>query len=358
MENRKTILVTAIGSFSAEAVIRISRNIGYRVLGCDIYPAEWLAASEEVDAFFRAPLAADTEAYLAFLGRICREEKVDYLVPLTDAEIDVINGWRREAEALGVTVCLSPEESIRLCRDKWAAAKRLSEAGVCRTIPTRRLSEVTAAEAADGYRRLVYPAVLKPIRGRSSQGLLTVTDATQMRLEAERLSAVADSYLVQPKIEGYVVTVDVVRKAPEESAAGDTAVWRGDAAGGNPDASAGSGRTVCLPRREYLRTGNGAGLSVCVFRDERLEAQCAAIARTLDVVGCVNFEFVEERPGNWYFLECNPRFSGGVAFSCMAGYDMVANHLRCFTGEPVEAMREVRPQYLVKRYTEYRTKLM
>ena len=70
----------------------------------------------------------------------------------------------------------------------------------------------------------------------------------------------------------------------------------------------------------------------------------------------MNFEFVEESGGNWYFLECNPRFSGGVAFSCMAGYNMADSHLRCFAGEEIEPLGEIRQQYLVKRYTEYRTK--
>lgn len=338
---KKTILVTAIGSFSAAAVIGTYRKAGHRVLGCDIYPAEWVAASLEADRFFQAPYAADEDAYLEFLSRICRQMGVDLLVPLTDAEIDVINGWREEAARIGVTVCLSPAESIRLCRDKWESARKLREEGVCRTIPTRRLDEVIRSEAASGYERLEYPLVLKPARGRSSQGLLTVLDAEQMRREADRLRPDAGSYLAQPRIAGNVVTVDVVRNVIES----------GD------DVSA-ADQVVCLPRRELLRTPNGAGTSVCIFRDERLEAQCAAVARALDVRGCVNFEFVEESEGRWHFLECNPRFSGGVAFSCMAGYDMPGSHLRCFTGGEIEPMGEIRSQYLVKRYAEYRTKIL
>ena len=36
---QKTILVTAIGSFSAGAVISACKRDGYRVVGCDVYPA-------------------------------------------------------------------------------------------------------------------------------------------------------------------------------------------------------------------------------------------------------------------------------------------------------------------------------
>ena len=48
-----------------------------------------------------------------------------------------------------------------------------------------------------------------------------------------------------------------------------------------------------------------------------------AIAGLLGVRGCVNMEFIEDRDGVYHMLECNPRFSGGVEFSCLAGYDCV-----------------------------------
>ena len=50
---RKTILVTAIGSFSSAAVIDRCKKENYRVLGCDIYPAQWIVASGRWSSFFR-----------------------------------------------------------------------------------------------------------------------------------------------------------------------------------------------------------------------------------------------------------------------------------------------------------------
>ena len=75
----------------------------------------------------------------------------------------------------------------------------------------------------------------------------------------------------------------------------------------------------------------------------------------------MNFEFIESEEddgrGRWHFLECNPRFSGGVAFSSMAGYDMVKNHLNCFMGRPLEPMGQIKEQYIARRYGEYRMDL-
>lgn len=333
LNERKTVVVTAIGSFSAGIVIETCRREGYRVVGCDIYPAQWVVNSRDVDVFYQAPYATDRDAYREFLVQICKKEQASFLLPLTDVEIDVIHHWEQAEEEMGVTICVSGYDTISLCRDKRKMEQFLADKQICRTIPGRSLDEVMEHEAELGYAGLSYPVVLKPVDGRSSQGLRTADSAREMEMAVELCRDGAENYLVQPRISGMIVTVDVVRD-PE------------------------TGETVCLPRRELLRTLNGAGTSVCVFRDDALETQCRKLAQALGIRGCVNFEFVEhvtyQGDVEWYFLECNPRFSGGVAFSCMAGYDMVKNHLNCFEGRGIEKMGDVCGQYIARRYTEYR----
>ncbi|MDO4266848.1 MAG: ATP-grasp domain-containing protein [Eubacteriales bacterium] len=330
-ENRKTVLVTAIGSFAAEAVIRSCKGQGFRVIGCDIYPAEWVANSLDTELFFQAPRASEPEAYRRFLMETCRRERVDYLLPLTDVEIDVLQQWRlerpEEYEGLGAVVCISEPEAIAACRSKVKAAALLEEYQACRTIPGKLLSVFLENPDMD------FPLVVKPVDGRSSQGLRIVEDKGQLEAAAAECRGRENRFLVQERLEGRVVTADVVR-SPE------------------------TGSCVCLPRRELLRTLNGAGTSVQVFRSEELEAACRRAAEILKVRGCVNMEFIErwlpEGETEYWFLECNPRFAGGVAFSCMAGYDMVKNHLSCFAGGEPEPMRDIRDQYIARRYTEYR----
>lgn len=321
----KTVLVTAIGSFSADVVIKTFRREGFRVLGCDIYPAQWVVNSQDVEMFFKVPYTTNIEDYVKSISAICGEQQVDYLVPLTDVEVDVLTGLR-PSEILA-KVCISNPNAIALCRDKYRMEQFLKPLHICRTIPGMRLSEVKAEE-------VTYPVVVKPCNGRSSQGLFVVENQVRMSRLMEEHVQEADNYLVQPKISGSVVTVDVVRDQKR-------------------------GTICCLPRRELLRTVNGAGTSVYVFRNEELERQCEAIAEAIGIEGCVNMEFVEtdetaDSRGRWYFLECNPRFSGGVSFSCMAGYDMVMNHLRCFEGEGIQKIGNVKPQYIARRYQEYK----
>ena len=133
----KTVLLTAVGSASAPAVIQRLRLLGCRVVGCDIYPQSWNAAACEVDAFFQAVYATDEAAYVHQMEEAVRREHVDYLIPLTDLEVDALCGLKARFAALGCVLCVPDESPARLCRDKRAMSELLSQKGVCRTIPTR-----------------------------------------------------------------------------------------------------------------------------------------------------------------------------------------------------------------------------
>ena len=361
---KKTVIVTAIGSFSAQNVISACHGAGMRVVGCDIYPAEWVVNSQDVDVFYKAPYATDREQYRNFLKELCKKEQASVLMPLTDVEIDVIQQWRTELaedfKELGAEVWISDVSAIALCRNKEKMEAFLRERGLCRTIPGVRLSELekkleqkpghgcrldlpnaflaespaSEDESAAELAGLRYPLVAKPFDGRSSQGLRILESEADLEFLLHTCSEEQkQQYLVQPKISGHVITVDVVR---------------------NPE----NRQIFCLPRRELLRTLNGAGTSVCVFRNELLEQQCRDIAEAVGIRGCVNMEFIEaDREKNeYYFLECNPRFAGGVAFSGAAGYDMAEAHICCFTGEKLDEMSVTGEQYIARRYAEYQMK--
>ena len=358
----QTLIVTAIGSFSASAVIRSCRACGFRVVGTEIHDPEDIAESADVDRFVKVPRFDAGDAYLAALSEIAREERALAILPLTDAELDLLNLHRalfRPAE-----LWVSPEEAVRAARNKEtsrAAAARAFAAGgravghasggetvLCpdrglaaggeaaclpdlsahfSVIPTERVGDL-GEEAL--LQRL--PLILKPFDGRSSEGLFRVRTPRELSgaLRAIREEGRETSYLVQPLLEGLVVCVDTVRGR--------------------------DGTCISVPREEHRRTFNGAGLSVRVFRDPLLEAACAGIARELGILGCVNFEFIRTEDGRYHFLECNPRFSGGTGFSAAAGCDVVKLHLEVFTGKSLPRENPAAGCFAAKKYIEVVTK--
>ena len=314
----KTVLLTAIGSFSASCAIEKLRASGFRVVGCDIYPKEWVANSLKVDSFYQVPLASAEQDYVSALCEIIHKEKIGYIIPLTDCEVDALCSRRDVVDAL---VCMSKNESLRLCRDKLACCKHLAPNFASSVIPTECLADVDADI-------LDYPVVCKPLNGRSSEGLFEAD--SKWHLENAMADINAAHYCVQPKLEGKIVTVDVVRDAD-------------------------AGFSIAIPREELLRTKNGAGTSVRVFSDTKLNDLSIKIASALDVKGCVNMEFIVGQDGDAHFLECNPRFSGGVEFSCMAGYDCVINHIRCFLGLLPDSLVQYGELFIARSYEAHVT---
>lgn len=73
--------------------------------------------------------------------------------------------------------------------------------------------------------------------------------------------------------------------------------------------------------------------------------------------GCVNFEYILDKKGGYHFIECNPRFSAGAEFSHLAGYDLVKNHIRCYSGEHIEQFSSKHHMIITRKYKEYITKI-
>lgn len=323
---KERVLVTAIGSFSADIVIKNIKKMQMFVVGCDIYPKEWVVDSKNVDRFYQAPKALDEENYVNFIINIVKNEKIRFIVPLTDVEVDVLNRNRDEIEREEVVICISNKNVIELCRDKMKLFTFLQEKHVVDTIPTYWLNSINVSD-------LKYPVVSKPVDGRSSEGLRYIACEEEMQIVSQLYEKRFKGYIIQPKIDGNIVTVDVVRCAIKK-------------------------KSVILPRRELLRTKNGAGTTILTFCDKQLEKKCEILADVLGVKGCVNFEFIQGTDGHYYFLECNPRFSGGVEFSCMSGYDCVKNHINCFNNQEIDERRQYKSQYIARKYEEYVTGVM
>lgn len=307
------ILVTAIGSFSADCVISTLRAAGHKVIGCDIYPAEWHAVSKDCSATYRVPLATTGVEYIKALLDICRKEAICALFPLTDVEIDVLNKYRDDFARVGVNVCLQKEDTLHVARDKYALCCLFqNDASV--DIPKFAL-------AADVEKDFPFPAIAKPVDGRSSEGLhviATYGDFLRMKLPP--------GYLLQQNIPGNVFTVDYVRNEM-------------------------SGADVAIPREELLRTKNGAGTTIRITPCTHLINTVSYIGNVLHINGCVNMEFIFHK-GKYYLIDINPRFSAGVAFSRMAGYDMVSAHLACFINSQIDEAPCLKDCIITKRYKE------
>lgn len=316
------VLLTSIGSVAADITIKSLKRLGHRVVGTDIYPREWVVDAYNVDAFYRVPLVSEAEAYISAIHDICESEHIDYLIPLIDPEVDLFNVNRGWFEEHGVILCISTKRSLDIIRNKKSLQDFIeAEVPDINGIPTLMVSEADELPWS-------FPVVVKPYDGRSSQGREYINSDEEWATYKEKR---ADSRsIVEPFVSGSLVMVEVVR---QES----------------------TGKCVCITRRELLSTPHGCGTTVRVYSDPELEAASRALAEHLGINGCVNFEFIRHEDGRHFLVECNPRYSAGLEFSCLAGYDCVANHLDCFGGRVIDGFEMGAPITVARKYEEYVT---
>ena len=113
------ILITAIGSMSANAVIQsLSINNKFKVFGCDIYPKSHQVELGGISKFYQVNPARKS-AYITDLLRICNEENISHIIPLTDVEVDVLNANRLLFDKENIFLCIPNERIIWTVRDKY-----------------------------------------------------------------------------------------------------------------------------------------------------------------------------------------------------------------------------------------------
>ena len=74
----QTVLITSTGSVAADITIKSLKRMGFRVVGCNIYPREWIVESCEIDAFYQAPPISNHKDYMSFVKYLCIKEKIDF----------------------------------------------------------------------------------------------------------------------------------------------------------------------------------------------------------------------------------------------------------------------------------------
>lgn len=289
------ILVTSIGSFAAAAVIgslNKDERVG-EVYGCDIYPKEWHHISKCFKEVFRAPYVSNPTEYLDFILKIIESKKINLIIPLTDIEVDFFN--KHASSFKSVLVTIGSPEFLKVARDK----ELLSEFLLANNF------KVPRTFSFDNIPEAQFPLIGKPKNGRSSEGILMLTSLADLTLGRDY-----SNYIFQEYIKGDIVTIDVVRNATTKE-------------------------IVLIPRKELLRTKNGAGTTVELFYDKKIVELAARISENLNAHGAFNMEFIRAKTSD-FLIDVNPRFSAGIGFTNLIGYNIVKNMINVFMDETID----------------------
>lgn len=320
MSTNTVIMVTGVGSGVAQSIIKALRLANrdhqrhYIILGTD---AGWKAAGlYAVDRAFLVPRCSDEPAYLDRLVEICRDNKVDFLIPGTDPEVDALKGLKPQIEALtGVHVLLNPPETIDIGYDKFKTTEFLKKHGFPypETVPLNS-ADITSLAQID------YPFIVKPRYGSGSVGLALIKDKKMLE---NHLASQADEMIAQEYI-----------NAPENEYTCGLAFGK-----------EGQLLSTIILQRDLKK---GFTQFARVTRQDEVQRQITAIAGVLEGRGAYNVQGQLTGKG-FVVFEINPRFSGTTAFRAVAGQNEPDIYIQHFLKGEVPST-EINTSLCMSRY--------
>lgn len=283
---RARVLLTGGGGAGSEAIWRLLQG-KYELHFADadleaIDPV--IAASHR----HRIPLAGDPE-FFAALQRLCKELRIDLLVPGVDEELLII-GSRRE-DLAPAKVMLPQANYVGTMLDKLAMIEALTDV----SIPVPKTHKGIVSE-----KELAFPCILKPRTGRGSRNVVVVNTPLEAERYVERWGGLADDFILQEQLPGIEYTVQMVADA------------------------AGELQTV-VPVRVHLK--KGITIRAIVDLDPVVIGTCRSIHAALPASGCYNIQLILTEDGRALPFEINPRVSTTFCLVVAAGIDPYGSYL-------------------------------
>lgn len=204
-------------------------------------------------------------------------EDVKMVIPVFHPEVLA----RHRAEFPGILIPVDSEEKIILLDDKVRA---------CALAASLDIPQPEAYDSVDAVPR--YPVVFKRSTGHGGDSVYF----PKLRKSLEHLvsSSKPDTFLITEEIDGDDVSVDAVRWGTYFHA---------------------EAYEVLLPKAKGISVLRRSIVAPEIVEAARLMLDAA------DYNGVCGLDFRRSTDGKYYFLECNPRFSGGLCSQLASGFD-------------------------------------
>ena len=276
-----------------QAALVLNKQI--RILGADI--TRTAPALAYCDAIKIVKQMKDPD-YISNLIEVCKEEKIDIVIPTIDTDLLVLSKNKELFEKEGIKVLISAPDKILICRDKNNTSKFFVDCGLSAPMPVNDWKKYNSG----------YPAFIKPKDGSSSINAFKVNNEEELKT----YSAQIEDYIVQPFIEGEEYTVDVFCDFE-----------------GNP---------IFITPRQRVQVRAGEVLKTKIAQDETVQKEIKALCAAFKPCGPLTVQFIRQNGTNInYYIEINPRFGGGAPLSMKAGAKSAEAVLKLIDGEKVDS---------------------
>lgn len=341
--NDVTVLLTACGNAYMHGTAKSLKENGernIRLIGADMNKDDTIL--QMFDDYYQVPRADDPN-YLSSLLEICKKEKIDVLIPIMSAELEVLSKNKDKFKEIGTIVSISDYDKILIANNKLRLFEFMRE----NDIPCPIFCKVNSLEDVDkAIEQIGYPLIFKVTEGSGSRGT-RIIDPSKSRYDI----------LFHEKPSSYYTALKDFKEILSEGEIPEMLAM---------EYLPGTEYTVDLlaekGRIKYSMCRKGINVQTSIILDGEVVDKpdiinlCNAIAEKLELSGNIGFDVKERADGTPVIMECNPRATAGVSEFTASGVNLL---YLCVKQWLNEELPEVDPEYGVimkRRYLEMYTK--
>lgn len=239
--------------------------------------------------------------YIPSLLSICKEEKIDCLIPTIDTDLLLLSKNKSSFEEIGTKVLISDTDKIEICRDKNYTSNYFISLGLKAPFTINNIEDFENCLIEDN---IAFPVFIKPKNGSSSIDAYKAENITELKSYANKIK----DYIIQPFISGREYTIDIFCDYE-----------------GNP---------VYITPRERLAVRAGEVLKTQIVQDDVMIHEMQILIEDYKPCGQITVQLIrDEVMDKDYYIEINPRFGGGAPLSMKAGANSAEAIFKMLNGQ-------------------------
>ena len=273
------VLVTASSCVTSLNVFRALKDIEWvNLFSCDIL--DMAGSMKYTPKHFKVPAGTDPE-YVESMLRICKNNKIDFVFPISDFELRPLSKNMDKFKKIGTTILISDYPVIEVCMDKLKTYDFFKKIGVL-TAETWEINPNINIKK--------YPVIFRKMHaGLTKKNVQLIEDEEDLKYI---LRKVKEPGILSEYIGGKEFTIDIL--------------------------SSKEGEVLEIVPRERKKIVGGNSFLGEVNLDPKMISEAKNIAESMKLKGisCVQ---CRQREGKNYYFEINPRVSSGLDLTVAAG---------------------------------------
>ena len=307
------VLVTAAGNVYMPGTLACLKKNGeryIRLVGADMSKDSTIM--QMCDAAYQVPRCTDP-LYIDALIDICKKEKIDILLPIMSAELNVLSENKEKFTKIGTKVSVSEPAPLRIANHKGKLFDFIKAAG----LPCADYLWVNScAELEKAANLLGYPEkkiCVKAMEGSGSRGF---------RILSESVSRF-QTFMNEKPTAGVITLEELITILAETETFPPLLVMEYlPGPEYSIDLLADQGHVLVSCCRKSLRMENSIMLEAVIENNPEVINICNQVTEKLGLDGNIGFDLRERDDGTPIIMECNPRITAGVPYFALAGVNL------------------------------------